>query len=151
MKKNIDGDMSALYPEDLKNQKYFTTEINVRWEEMDVNGHINYACYMDYYSEARIEAVGQGVFKGLREKGIGPAIYKAEIDFVRELFHPDRIHIVTWIDELIGKTRVAIRQDLYSTGRRELVSKSKFHAIFMDLKSRRPVRMPEELKKHFDV
>jgi acyl-CoA thioester hydrolase len=151
MKKNKNDDLSTLYPEELKNKKFFTTEINVRWEEMDINGHINYACYMDYYSEARIEAVGQDVFKSLREKGMGPVIYKAEIDFIKELFHPDRIHIVTWMDELIGKTRVSLRQDIYSTGRKELISKSKFHAIFMDLKSRRPVRMPEELKKHFEL
>ena len=152
MKSSTIIEMKSLYPEEeLRGRPVFTTDIKVRWEEMDVNGHINYASYMDYYSEARIEAVGQEVFRELRGQGIGPAIYKADVDYVKELFHPDTVHIVTWMDEMISKTRVAIRQNMYSLESRELISKAKFNAIFMDLKKRKPVRMPDELKRKFGI
>ncbi|MDH5718431.1 MAG: acyl-CoA thioesterase [Spirochaetia bacterium] len=144
-------ELEKLYKEQLKNKNYFTTNINVRWEEMDVNEHINYAAYLDYFSEARIEAVGHDLFVSLRKEGIGPAIYKAEIDFVKELHHPDTAHIVTWIDETIGKTRVSVAQEIYSVQKRELIAKAKFAAIFMNIKTRRPIRMPQVLRDKFGL
>ena len=143
--------IKKLYENRLKDILYFTTDISVRWEEMDVNGHINYAAYLDYYSEARIEAVGQELFLSLRAEGIGPAIYKAELDFVSELFHPDRVHIVTYVDESIGKTRVSVMQEMYSHNKKTLISKARFFAIFMNSKNRRPVRMPEPIREKFGL
>ncbi|MDH5720727.1 MAG: thioesterase family protein [Spirochaetia bacterium] len=143
--------IKELYANRLKDMPHFTTDINVRWEEMDVNGHINYAAYLDYYSEARIEAVGQELFLSLREEGIGPAIYKAEIDFINELFHPDRVHIVTYVDESIGKTRVSVIQEMYSHKKEALISKARFFAIFMNSKNRKPVRMPQAIREKFGL
>lgn len=152
MKNSAIVELKSLYPEgELQGRPFFTTDIKVRWEEMDVNGHVNYASYMDYYSEARIEAVGQEFLRELRDQGFGPAVYKADVDYVKELFHPDTVHIVTWLDEMISKTRISIRQNMYSMENKELISKAKFNAIFMDLKRRKPVRMPDELKRKFGL
>ncbi|MES0490494.1 MAG: thioesterase family protein [Leptospirales bacterium] len=137
------------YKAQLGDTPYSTTNISIRWEEMDVNGHVNYANYLSYYSEARIDAVGQDLFLSLRNEGIGPVIYKAELDFVKEMFHPDVAHIITWVDSIISKTRVSVKQEMYSTNSKELVSKAKFLAIFMNIESRRPVRIPEQIKAKF--
>lgn len=143
--------MEELYKEELADKEYFTCELPVRWDEMDVNGHVNYGNYMDYYSEARIEAMGQEAFKDLREKGIGPAIYRAEVDFRKELFHPDSVHMVTWIEESISKTRVVVGQRIYSVSRKELIASAKFYSIFMDVHKRRPVAMPDIFRKKFGL
>lgn len=139
------GERRFQYPEQIDGKAWFTTELPVRWDEMDANGHVNYARYFDYYSEARVDAAGKGVFRELREQQIGPAIYRAEIDYAKELHHPDTIHILTWLDERIGRTRLSIRQNIYSVTSGELVSQAKFYAIFMNLKTRRPIRVPAVL------
>ncbi len=140
-----------LYPEELKNIRYHTIEFQVRWDEMDANGHLNYSSYLDYFSEARVHSVGSDLFAELRKKGIGPVIYKAELDFLGEVFHPDTLHVVTWLDRLIGKTRTSIHQHIYSMQSGKLVSKGHFLAIFIDLKSRKPVRTPHEILVKFGL
>jgi len=143
------ADITEKYSEEFKNKLFFTHNIAVRWEEMDVNGHINYANYFSYFSEARIEAGGQSEFAELRENSISPVVYKAEMDFLKELFHPDTVHIVTWVEELIGKTRAVIRQNLYSLGRKEFISSARFFVVFMNIDTRKIVRLPEGIMKKF--
>jgi len=138
-----------LYPKDISKFRYFTTNINVRWDEMDSNSHINYARYMDYFSEARFMALGTDVLTNLKKRSIGPVIYKADIDYINELIHPNAINILTWMDELLGKTRCSISQNIYSITENKIIAKAKFKAIFMDLNKRRPVKLPIELIDRF--
>ena len=140
-----------LYPEETKEKIISTMEIPVRWEELDINGHVNYSNYLNYYSEARIHTIGEELFNTLRAEGIGPVIYKAELDFIKELFYPDTVHIVTWLDRSISPTRVSIRQNMYSLNHHMLISSALFYAIFMKLENRRPVRPPKELIEKYNL
>lgn len=139
------------YNKELADKQLFTFDISVRWEEMDINGHVNYANYLNYYSEARIAAMGHETLLDLQSAKVGPVVYKAEIDFANELKHPDTAHVVTWLDETVGKTRVRVAQQIYSLGEQKLISAAKFLIIFMNLHTRKPVRMPEVLKKKFNL
>jgi len=143
--------LEILYSDKLKGKRFFTSDFKIRWNEMDLNGHINYANYLDYYSEARLEAMGHDTFNVLNQQGLGPVVYKAELDFIKELRHPDTAHIVTWVDQTIGKTRVAVNQQIYSTDKITLVSAARFLIFFMDVNKRKPVPMPDILKKKFDL
>lgn len=145
------SEIKKLYEDELSTKQYFTYEVFVRWDEMDVNGHVNYASYMSYYSEARIESMGQEDFKNLRDQGMGPVIYKAEIDYHKELFHPDKVHVVTWIDKSVSRTRMIIAQRIYSVNRLELISSANFHVIFMDVHKRKPVQLPLDLRQKFGL
>lgn len=145
------NELKKLYQDELSQKQYFSCELPVRWDEMDVNGHVNYANYMNYYSEARIESMGQEDFKKLRDQGIGPVIYKAEIDYHKELFHPDSVHVLTWIDESVSRTRMIIAQRIYSINRKELISSAKFYVIFMDIHKRKPVQLPVYLREKFGL
>ena len=140
-----------LYEDDLKNKPYFTMEINVRWEEMDINGHINYANYLNYYGEARFHALGPEIFLALRKENIGAVVYKAELEFIKELFHPDTVHIVTWVDSSISKTRTSIGQRIYSVSSNQLISSALFYVIFMDTTRRKPVRTPLTIAEKFGL
>ncbi|MDH5657253.1 MAG: acyl-CoA thioesterase [Spirochaetia bacterium] len=133
----------------MENSKIFTSEMKPRWDEMDANGHINYMVYLSYYSEARLLALGQDVLMDLKEKNIGPFIYKVEVDYKKELRYPDTIRINTWISEIIGKTRSIIQQEIYSVRTNLLISTARFHAAFVDLNRRRPIPLPQVFFDHF--
>lgn len=143
--------IQELYQDELNDKQYFTTELKIRWDEMDMNGHIYYGNYMDYYSEARFEAMGRKTLEDLRKENIGPVIYRAELDYNKELFHPDTIHIVTWIEESISKTRVAVGQRIYSMDKQVLISSAKFYTIFMDINKHRPVAVPNVFREKFNL
>lgn len=144
-------DFHELYPKELKDRPYFTTDINVRWEEMDINGHINYAVYLDYFSEGRLDAIGNDLVASLRQENIGPVIYKIEVEYLKEMHHPDAAHIVTWIEKVESKTRIQVRQNIYSKRSGKLVSKGTFHSVFMDTAKRRPTRIPDAIIARFKL
>lgn len=143
--------IQELYQDELSGKECFTTEMKLRWNEMDMNGHIYYGSYMNYYSEARFEAMGKEALEDLQKRNIGPVIYRAELDYTKELLHPDNIHIVTWVEEPTSKTRVVIGQRIYSIKKQVLVSSAKFYIIFMDINKRRPVAIPNIFREKFSL
>lgn len=145
--KNTIKELKKLYKGELKGKPFFTSDFVLRWDEMDVNGHVYYANYLNFFSEARIETVGVEIFADLREQGIGPVVYRAELDFVKEVSHPDNLHVVTCLDGRIGKTRIALTQLMYSVKENSLVAKAKFYAIFINTKTRKPIKVPEAIIK----
>ena len=124
----------------------FHTRIKVRWNELDANGHVNNMYYQSYFDQARVEAFEQSGLSiaSLRERGIGPVIYRAELNYRRELKHPDTITITTSVVEH-GRSRGILAQRIESDRTGELVCDARFHGIFMDLEKGRPVPFPAEL------
>ena len=113
---------------------------------MDANGHVNNMYYQSYFDQARIEAFEQAGLSiaELRARGIGPVIFKAELDYRRELKHPDSITITTRVVER-HRSRGVLAQQIESDRTGEIVCTARFHGIFMDLKAGRPIPFPMEL------
>ncbi len=124
----------------------FHTRLKVRWNELDANGHVNNMYYQSYFDQARIEAFEQAGLSiaALRERGIGPVIFKAELDYKRELKHPDSITISTWVEEH-RRSRGVLAQQIESDRTGEIVCRARFHGVFMDLAAGRPLPFPQEL------
>ncbi|MCR9141786.1 MAG: acyl-CoA thioesterase [bacterium] len=124
----------------------FHTRLKVRWNELDANGHVNNMYYQSYFDQARIEAFEQAGLKidELREQGIGPVIYKAELDYRRELKHPDSITVTTWVAEH-RRSRAVLAQQIESDRTGDVVCTARFHGIFMELAAGRPMPFPPEL------
>jgi len=144
-------EMQEIFAEAAGGKPYYVTDINVRWEEMDVNAHVNYAVYLDYFSEGRLEAIGHDLVSELRRENIGPVIYKIEVEYLLEMHHPDTAHVVTWIGEVESNTRVAVRQNIYSKTSGKLVTRGTFHAIFMNTAKRKPTRIPDVIVEKFGL
>ena len=124
----------------------FECRIKVRWNEMDSNGHVNNMYYQSYFDQARIEVfekVGLDM-EEMRERGIGPVIYKTELDYKKELKHPDTA-IITSSIEVFKKTRGIIHQIIHSGRSGEEVCVARFHGMFMNLKRMRPQVFPEQI------
>lgn len=128
-----------------KVSRSFESEIKVRWSEMDANGHVNNSVYMQYFDQARIEAFADAGFGAevLREKNIGPVIYSAEVDYKKELKHPDSVRILTQFTD-VQKSRGTVLQKMFSARTGDLISSARFKGVFMDFQRKRPVPFPEE-------
>jgi len=148
---NFEKEIKEHYSRDTDSKPCYITDMDIRWEEMDANGHVNQASYLNYLSEARLKAIGLEEVAGLRKENIGPVIYKIEIEFINEMLHPDTAHIVTWVDESISKTRVSVRQNLYSKTTGKLAVRATFYSIFMDTAKRKPVKIPDLIRVKFGL
>lgn len=72
-----------------------TTTCEVRWADLDPNGHARHTAFMDWATHSRLVAFASvGVTTALfQELGVGPVIFREETDYLREVSGADRITI----------------------------------------------------------
>lgn len=127
-------------------------EIPVLWSQLDSNGHVNNGVYQFYFDEARMKALEERGFalSEMRKEKIGPVMYRSELDYKKQLHHPDTVLIKTYIKKM-EKARGVMVQELYRKSDGELVCYAEFHCIFMDFAKNRPWKIPEtKLKSLLD-
>ncbi len=124
--------------------RVFEITFRIRWNEMDANGHVNNMYYQSYFDEARFDMfMKSGMdFDLMRSDGIGPVLYRAEFDYLRELKHPDEAVIRSWM-EPPKDNRAVIHQELLRRSDGKLVCKAKMHGMFFDFKNRKPFPIPD--------
>jgi acyl-CoA thioester hydrolase len=91
----------------------FSVPVVVRGYELDTQGHLNQAVYLQYAEHARWEllrAAGVGQDK-LLATGIGPVVLETTIKYRRELRGGDEVTITCEFDWQQGKT-FRIRQEI---------------------------------------
>lgn len=78
----------------------FTAQCEVRWADIDANGHARHTAYLDWATHARIEAFAREglTTAGFQRLGTGPVIFREEADYLREVDGGDRITItMEWL------------------------------------------------------
>jgi len=73
----------------------FTTVCEVRWADLDPNGHARHTAFMDWATHSRLAAfAAQGVTTGgFQSLGVSPVIFREETDYLREVSGGDRITV----------------------------------------------------------
>ena len=84
----------------------FSVRVTVRSYELDPNGHVNGAVYLQWAEHARWELMGRaGVDQlRLRELGFGPVNLETVIRYHNELFYGDTLDVSCEIEWSSGKT-----------------------------------------------
>ena len=72
-----------------------TTTCEVRWADLDPNGHARHTAFMDWATHSRIAAfASRGLtIERFKELGVGPVIFREETDYLREVSGDDRITV----------------------------------------------------------
>lgn len=94
----------------------FRVRIRVRGYELDVNGHLNQAVYLQYAEHARWELVrAAGVSQEkLLAAGLGPVVLETTIRYLRELRDGDEVDVSCAFGWGSGKT-FRVSQDIQTT------------------------------------
>ncbi|WP_067701296.1 acyl-CoA thioesterase [Nocardia jejuensis] len=84
----------------------FSVPVTVRGYELDINGHLNQAVYLQYAEHARWELLRAA---GVQEEkmigsGIGPVVLENTIKYFRELHGGDEVTVSCEFEWLGGKT-----------------------------------------------
>ena len=73
----------------------FKQNLQVRWADLDPNGHVRHSVYYDYGAQVRIaylQKQGFGI-NWMKSNGIGPVLFREEAKFYRELKFEDDLVI----------------------------------------------------------
>lgn len=82
--------MSAFEATDPASYRFWATE-TVRFDDLDMLGHVNNKAYSTYYESARIQyATRLGL---LKDKRIATALVRLEIDFRKEILYPATLRL----------------------------------------------------------
>jgi acyl-CoA thioester hydrolase len=117
--------------------------IPIRWGDMDAMGHVNNTVYFRYMEQARISWFDALVPADEAWKNIGIVIANASCNFKRALNYPGTVEVRVTIDPPGGSSvptfyELMMDDTLYADGAAVVV--------FIDMKSQKPVRIPEGIR-----
>ena len=125
--------------------KSHSTYVKVRYAETDQMGVVYHGNYPQYLEIARIdwlEALGVS-YRKMEEEGIMLPVYEISLRFKKSARFDDSLKIVTTLIEKPG-VRIAFQYQIYNQDE-ELLTEAETTLIFMDVRTKKPVRCPEEL------
>lgn len=132
-----------------KDREVHTTQIKVRFYELDPYDHVNHTNYFSYFETARIEYLsdmGWGLDR-MKAQGFQLVVVEAHARFLAAARYGEELTIHTWV-ESAGRVKSTWQQTM-TRGDREEVARLTITAAFTDLEGR-PRRVPAEFTEHLD-
>lgn len=130
----------------------FTTQIRVRYVDVDQSGFVYNGNYATYYEVGRTESLRQmgRTYKEIEEEGIVMPLLNQFSKFIRPARYDDLLTIITRIPEL-PNTRIRFEYEIYNQDGQK-INEGFNELIFLNVERARPQRAPEWfvdlLKKH---
>ncbi|MEW9701069.1 acyl-CoA thioesterase [Paenibacillus sp. SI8] len=125
-------------------------EIIVRSTEIDVNGHVNNAKYLEYLEWGREEWYEQSElpYEAFSRMGIQTVTVNININYKKECKQGDRL-TVSCRPEKMGRSSYVLKQEIVNE-RGELCADALVTSVTMDSATRKSREVPTELRKHFE-
>jgi acyl-CoA thioester hydrolase len=132
--------------------KYSRT-YEIRWADIDANGHVNYAAYIDAAGDLRYHFFAEQGFPTARfeELGIGPIYTSINARFLREVRLGETVSISYSLAGLSPSgARWKVHHDVLKANGKKAVS-IELEGTILDLSTRRPVPPIPELLEIFKL
>ena len=125
----------------------YLKEFEIRWNDIDANGHLANSAYINYMSHTRMAFLAEHGFSlmALNKNGIGPVVFYEHVYYFKESFigKPLRVSL-----EVAGLSEDGMFfkfvHNFYNEKGENLASADIFGA-WMDLNSRKLTGLPEQL------
>jgi acyl-CoA thioester hydrolase len=132
--------------------KYSTT-YDIMWSDLDANGHVNYAAYIDAAGDLRYRFFTEKGFPPERfvQLGIGPIYTDIHARFLREVLLGETIVITYSLSGLSPEgVRWKVHHDFIKSNRKKAVSLD-IEGTILGLTARKPVPPTHELLQTFNL
>lgn len=138
--------MEVLDASQLKIQFSFSTPVQIRFSDIDGYLHVNNGVYFSYFEHAR--AVFLYEVCRWNVMTIGTVVGRIEIDYLRPIHLEDQVEALVKCTR-IGNSSFDLEQYLIgidSKGESRVFAKCKCIMVSVDMKTMRPVSVPEEYR-----
>jgi acyl-CoA thioester hydrolase len=124
----------------------------VRLYECDAYGHVNHANYLRYMQEAAVDASAAIGFDMAWYNTMERfwLILESGITYLRPLQYEDSVIVRTWVSDFRRATSRR-RYELRVAGSNELAAEGHSDWVYLDAKTLRPVRVPQEMVDAFTL
>jgi len=125
----------------------FEKQIEVRWADVDQNGHVRHSAYYDYGAHVRIAFFNDAGFPNSRMSAmnIGPILFKEECSFLREI-RPDDLIRVNLKKGSVNEdaSRWSLHHELFNQAGKKVAHIS-IQGAWLDLEARKLAIPPADL------
>jgi acyl-CoA thioester hydrolase len=131
----------------------YSKTYEIRWSDLDANGHVNYAAYIDAAGDLRYRFFTAHGFppQKFEEMGIGPVYTTIHADFFREVRMGETVTLTYALSGLSPSgARWKVHHEVLRSNRKKAVSIDLEGAI-LDLSTRKPVLPTPDLLQVFNL
>ena len=122
----------------------FRTDIQVRFNDTDMLGHLNNTSYALYAEQGRVAFMDAFRRDGAFSEGVFVILARLELDFLRQVRYGDRVHVLTRVAK-VGRTSVTLAQEIY--GDDALAARAVSVVVVFDYGLQQPVPIPERARE----
>lgn len=122
-------------------------EFEVRWADLDPNGHMRHTAYMDCAAQARVGFLKDCGFtlERFRTLGIGPVLFREETQYLHEVRANERLRVTSEVAGISpNRKHWRIRHRIYKSDG-ELACIVEVQGAWLDLRARKIAVPPPEL------
>ena len=123
--------------------KPFRTDIQVRFNDTDMLGHLNNTAYAIYAEQGRVALMDFRATGALPE-GVFVLLARLELDFLRQVRYGDRVYVLTRVAK-VGRTSVTSAQETY--GDDALAARTLSVVVVFDYSLQKLVPIPERVRE----
>lgn len=131
----------------------YTKSYQVRWSDLDANGHVNYAAFIDATADLRYHFFSEHGFPRERfvQMGVGPIYTSIQAHFLREVLYGETVTI-TWFMAGLSPSglRFRVHHDVLKANGKKAVDIT-LEGTLLDMTTRKPVRPSAELLGVFEL
>lgn len=131
----------------------FTSELQVRPDDIDMFQHVHSSRYLDYVLTARFEQMSRCYGMGMDEflkQGLGWFQSTAHIEFKRPLHLADRFSVTTWIDEIHPES-VRVKFEIHRTVGGKLCCNGYCDYTLVNLATRRAEPISDAIRERYSI
>ncbi len=134
----------------MSKHKVFSWPVRVYFQDTDAGGVVYHASYVNFMERARTEWLRSFGYSnaGLMQKlGVMFVVRSLKLDYLKPALLDDMVSVTALVKE-IGRSRVTLLQSVQRGD--ELLTEGEVHLVCVDVKTFKPVSVPDVLRKHWD-
>lgn len=125
-------------------------EITLRWNDIDVFGHVNNAQYYEFFDTTVVRFLHGLENVGNAADGIAMVVAENGCRFLREIRFTDRLEMGLRVEHL-GTSSVRYGLAAFLNGDAEAVADGHFVHVFLDPASKQPAALEPRVRQHLET
>lgn len=133
--------------------EHYSKTYEIRWSDIDANGHVNYAAYIDAAGDLRYRFFTEHAFppEKFTQLGVGPVYTTIHADFFREVLMGETVTITyTLVGLSPSGGRWKVHHDILKANGKKAVSLD-VEGVILNLVTRKPALPTPELMQTFQL
>ena len=134
----------------MSKHKDFSWPVRVYFQDTDAGGVVYHASYVNFMERSRTEwlrTFGYSNAGLMKELGVVFVVRSMKLDYLKPALLDDLLAVTSRIKE-IGRSRVTLWQEVQRGD--ELLTEGEVHLVCVDVKTFKPVSVPDVLRKQWD-